>query len=224
MAVASFRRSHLLFGVPVDLRALVRASAASRAAADQDRRALRRRRQHRHHARELEPRLSTKIIVENRAGAGSLLGSDAVAKGTRDGSVLFTTASRGVGSVLDTSRELCRRNMSVILDGSFNTCQAFARAAPAAARGGSIVNVSSQGGTEGVPRRLSYVSAKHGVIGLKRGAALELAPLGIRVNAVAPGMIRTPMTEGMFADPENAGRIRAARPIGREGGPKRSPQ
>ncbi len=127
---------------------------------------------------------------------------------------------RGVGSVLDTSQELWRLNMSVNLEGSFNTCQAFARAATAAGRGGSIVNVSSQGGTEGVPRRLAYVSAKHGVIGLTRGAALELAPLGIRVNAVAPGMIRTPMTEVMFADPENVGRIRAAHPIGREGRPE----
>ena len=50
--------------------------------------------------------------------------------------------------------------------------------------------------------------------------ALELAPLGIRVNAVAPGMIRTPMTASMFEDPENVKRIRAAHPVGREGEPE----
>jgi meso-butanediol dehydrogenase/(S,S)-butanediol dehydrogenase/diacetyl reductase len=50
--------------------------------------------------------------------------------------------------------------------------------------------------------------------------ALELGPLGVRVNAVAPGMIRTPLTEVMFQDPENVKRIRAAHPIGREGQPE----
>jgi meso-butanediol dehydrogenase / (S,S)-butanediol dehydrogenase / diacetyl reductase len=126
---------------------------------------------------------------------------------------------RGVGTVLDTSHELWRRNMAVNLEGTFNTCQSFARLATASGRKGAIVNVASQGGIEGVPKRLSYVASKHGVVGLTRGAALELAPLGIRVNAVAPGMIRTPMSEVMFEDPENAKRIRAAHPIGREGQP-----
>ena len=50
--------------------------------------------------------------------------------------------------------------------------------------------------------------------------ALELASLGIRVNAVVPGMIRTPMTAVMFEEPENVKRIRAAHPIGREGRPE----
>ena len=50
--------------------------------------------------------------------------------------------------------------------------------------------------------------------------ALELGPLGIRVNAVVPGMIRTHLTESMFKDPANVKRIRAAHPIGREGQPE----
>ena len=102
--------------------------------------------------------------------------------------------------------------MAVNLEGSFNTSQVFAQAAVAAGRPGAIVNIASQAGVEGVANRLSYVSAKHGVTGLTRGSSLELAPHGIRVNCVAPGMIRTPMTDGMF---ENADNVEAypARPI-----------
>jgi meso-butanediol dehydrogenase/(S,S)-butanediol dehydrogenase/diacetyl reductase len=127
---------------------------------------------------------------------------------------------RGVGSILTTGVELWRRNHAVNLEGSFNTCQAFARAAVAAGRGGAIVNIASQAGIEAVPNRLSYVSSKHGVTGLTRGVAIELAGKGIRANCVAPGMIRTPMTEVMFTDTENEKRIRAAHPIGREGRPE----
>ena len=64
------------------------------------------------------------------------------------------------------------------------------------------------------------MASKFGVSGITATMALELAPHGIRVNAVAPGMIRTPMTEPMFEDPENARRIAAAHPIGRAGKPE----
>ena len=98
--------------------------------------------------------------------------------------------------------------------------RSFAQAAVAAGRPGAIVNIASQAGVEGVANRLAYVSAKHGVTGLTRGSSLELAPHGIRVNCVAPGMIRTPMTDGMFENADNVKRIRAAHPIGREGRPE----
>jgi meso-butanediol dehydrogenase/(S,S)-butanediol dehydrogenase/diacetyl reductase len=127
---------------------------------------------------------------------------------------------RGVGDIYDTSHELWRRNMAVNLEGAFNTSQAYARAAQKTGGKGAIVNVASQAGLEAVPRRLAYVSAKHGVTGLTKGTALETSANGIRVNGVAPGMIRTPMTEVMFEDPENAARIRKAHPIGREGFPE----
>jgi NAD(P)-dependent dehydrogenase (short-subunit alcohol dehydrogenase family) len=127
---------------------------------------------------------------------------------------------RGVGTVLDFDHEAWRRVLAVNLDGTFNTCQAFSRVLKDAQTPGAIVNVSSGAGIMGIPNRLGYVASKFGVSGITRSMSLELAPLGIRVNAVAPGMIRTPMTSVMFQDPENVKRIRAAHPIGREGEPE----
>jgi NAD(P)-dependent dehydrogenase (short-subunit alcohol dehydrogenase family) len=127
---------------------------------------------------------------------------------------------RGVGNILDYEPEAWQHVMSVNLDGTFNTCQFFSRALRDGNVQGAIVNVSSGAGLTGVQNRLGYVASKFAVSGITRTMALELGPLGIRVNAVAPGMIHTPMTTGMFQDPENVKRIRAAHPIGREGAPE----
>jgi 3alpha(or 20beta)-hydroxysteroid dehydrogenase len=61
------------------------------------------------------------------------------------------------------------------------------------AGGGSIVNIASTAGIEGVPLALAYTASKHAVIGMTKAAALEFGPLGIRVNAVCPGAMLTPL-------------------------------
>ena len=127
---------------------------------------------------------------------------------------------RGVGSILDTDRKTWDLNIQVNLEGILNTCQAYCRYAKAQGRAGAIVNISSQAGLEAVPNRLAYVATKHGVIGLTRSIAIEMAALGVRANAIAPGMIATPMTMPMFQDPANVAKIRKAHPIGREGQPE----
>ena len=85
---------------------------------------------------------------------------------------------------------------------------------------GAIVNCSSLGGLVGLPGRAAYHASKHGVLGLTRSAALEYAPRGIRINAVCPGTIETPMVTDMIAKGElSVPDAVANQPIGRLGRP-----
>lgn len=83
--------------------------------------------------------------------------------------------------------------------------------------GGAIVNTSSINGLVGNPGQPAYTASKHGVIGLTRHAALRWAQAGIRVNAVCPGVIETPMTAPLVADPEMRKLIDSMTPMGRMG-------
>lgn len=83
--------------------------------------------------------------------------------------------------------------------------------------GGAIVNVASVLGAVGFATASAYTAAKHGVVGLTRAAALEYASQGVRINAVGPGFIHTPMISGLEADPAAHDSLVAAHPIGRLG-------
>lgn len=86
---------------------------------------------------------------------------------------------------------------------------------------GAIVNCSSIGGLIGLPGRAIYHASKHGVIGLTKSAALEYASRGIRINAVCPGTIETPMVAEMLAkEPDAMKDILRDQPIGRLGQPE----
>jgi NAD(P)-dependent dehydrogenase (short-subunit alcohol dehydrogenase family) len=87
--------------------------------------------------------------------------------------------------------------------------------------GGAIVNTASVAGLVGFQGLSAYVASKHGVNGLTKTAALEYAKQGIRVNAVCPGVIHTPMLDRLFSSQPSAGEtIAALEPVGRLGKPE----
>ena len=89
-----------------------------------------------------------------------------------------------------------------------------------AAGGGAIVNMASILGAVGFAGSAAYTAAKHGVVGLTQTAALEYGAQGVRVNAVGPGFIHTPMIGRFEEDPATNAMLVAAHPIGRLGRPE----
>lgn len=109
------------------------------------------------------------------------------------------------------TRELTHARFREIIDVNttsvFVAGQAFCERVIGASMTGSIVNIASVAGCLGEPNRTAYVTSKHAVIGLMKQFAVDYAPFSIRANAVAPGVIRTPLTEQYFSDDEQVGRI-----------------
>lgn len=99
------------------------------------------------------------------------------------------------GAVTELSGEAYRSILDVNVIGTFQMIQAFAHHRIAAGGGGSIVNISSIGGRQPTPGMGAYESSKAAVDSVTRWAAIELAAHGIRVNAVAPGPVLTPMIQ-----------------------------
>ncbi|MBT8422101.1 MAG: SDR family oxidoreductase [Gammaproteobacteria bacterium] len=119
-------------------------------------------------------------------------------------------------TALETPLADVQRILTINLTSGFEVARECGKVMSAAGHG-SIVMVSSQIGVVGYPKAAAYAASKGGINSLAKTLAIELAASGVRVNAVAPGPIVTPMTEEARADEERAAAMLAAVPIGRLG-------
>lgn len=115
------------------------------------------------------------------------------------GHVDIVVCNAGIGGEASPSGEYSdegwHKVISINLDGVFYTQRAAIRVMKASGRGGSIINMASILGAVGFATASAYTAAKHGVVGLTQAAAWDHAADGIRVNAVGPGFIRTPLLD-----------------------------
>ena len=134
---------------------------------------------------------------------------------------LITSAGiRTRGSIVDTSLEEWERHLRVNVTGTWLAIRAFLRAIPDGDRTPrAIRTIASVNATIAVPGQAHYVASKGAIASLTRAAALEGAPLGVRVNAIAPGPIRTPMAGERLADPAQVEWLTGRVPLGRIGEP-----
>lgn len=117
-------------------------------------------------------------------------------------------------SIVDTELDDFERHLRVNVVGTWLGIRGFLRRHHPSATG-AIVSVSSVNAEIAVPDQAHYVASKGAVSALTRAAAVEAAPLGVRVNAVAPGPVRTPMTAERLGNPEQAAWLDARVPMGR---------
>ena len=120
----------------------------------------------------------------------------------------------------DVDLETLDRMLGLNVRAAYLVAQAAAKSMLAHRRGGSIINITSQMGHVGSPRRTVYCMTKHALEGLTKAMAVELAPKGIRVNSVAPTFIETAMTKPMLDDPAFLGFVKNMIPMGKIGQPE----
>ena len=123
----------------------------------------------------------------------------------------------GLGGILDATDESWEKTIAVNLSGVFYGARAAAKAMKNQGIKGSIINMSSILGKVGLASAVCYCASKGGVVQLTHASALDLASLGIRVNAIAPGFITTGMTQDILKDEAFNNMVVSSTPLGRVG-------
>jgi NAD(P)-dependent dehydrogenase (short-subunit alcohol dehydrogenase family) len=139
----------------------------------------------------------------------------------RTGDVDIAIVNAGIGSlqsVFATTASVWDRTLAVNLSGAFHTVQIAAERMKSRG-GGSIVLTASTNSYDGEADLIAYNASKAGVLGILHTAANELGPYGIRINAVCPGLIRTPLTAKSFDNPKLLADYFRHIPLGRGGEP-----
>lgn len=157
---------------------------------------------------ELLAQLASELGAKVKACPLDVTDAQTVEKAIRDfrpDALVNCAAILGQGSVFDDLMPARFAEVQAInVTGSFNTCHAAMRLWRETGIAGDIVNISSLGGIRGLqkfPGFAAYAASKHAVIGLTEALALEGKPHGIRVNAIAPGTIRSAMTQALGLEP-----------------------
>ncbi|MFC4671000.1 SDR family NAD(P)-dependent oxidoreductase [Seohaeicola nanhaiensis] len=159
--------------------------------------------------------LAVTVDVSDAQSVAAMVASVAKAFGRLDAAFnnagIGTLETRAVGNRAgDLEEDSWRRMLDVNLTGVW-LCMKHEIAVMA--RGAAIVNMASIAGLIGLPRAAHYTAAKHGVVGLTKAAAIDYADLGIRINAICPGFVETPLTATSKAEKRAASVAKT--PIGR---------
>lgn len=161
-----------------------------------------------------------KADVSKAADTEALVARAVEKWGRLDGAHNNAGISGKIVNVADDTEENWDQTLAVDLKGVW-LCMKYQIKQMLKQGGGSIVNTSSTAGLTGAVRMAAYSAAKHGVVGLTRTAALEYAKSNIRINAICPGVIGTPVIKGWFEANERLKQTMIAQePIGRLGEPE----
>jgi NAD(P)-dependent dehydrogenase (short-subunit alcohol dehydrogenase family) len=163
--------------------------------------------------------LAVTADVSDEADCGRMVEATVDRFGDLDAVVACAGVEIG-GHALETDADAFRRVLEVNLTGSFLTAREAARAMRDRGHGGAIVLVGSIVSQIALAGSAAYAASKGGVLMLGRALAVDLAPLGIRVNVIGPGVTDTPMSAGSLADPERREALMGRTPLRRPAEPR----